>query len=159
MLDQEDFTGKMLIKTRIDDRYREIELHVCNKEINERVQEIVRELHSIYDEALYGTDERGERVQIVIANVIAFFAEGQRVIALSSEGRYNISKKLYELDEMLPDSGFVRISRSEIINIKKIGKLDMSLTGTIRIQMKNGYSTFVSRRNVAKLKKLLVKGD
>ena len=60
---------------------------------------------------------------------------------------------------MLPDSGFVRISRSEIINIKKIGKLDMSLTGTIRIQMKNGYSTFVSRRNVAKLKKLLVKGD
>ena len=76
MLDQEDFTGKMLIKTRIDDRYREIELHVCNKEINERVQEIVRELHSIYDEALYGTDERGERVQIVIANVIAFFRRG-----------------------------------------------------------------------------------
>ena len=31
----------------------------------------------------------------------------------------------------------------------------MSVTGTIRIIMKNGYETYASRRNVAKLKEKL----
>ena len=149
----------MLIKTEINEKYKEMELHVCNAEMNDKVREVVGELHSVFDEVIYGTDERGERLAINMGSVISFYAEGQRVIALNADGRFYISKKLYELEKMLPEPAFVRISKSEIINIRKIGKLDMSLTGTIRIIMKNGYSTFVSRRNVARLKKLLVRGD
>ena len=149
----------MLIKTEINEKYKEMELHVCNAEMNDKVREVVGELRSVFDEVIYGTDERGERLPISIGSVISFYAEDQRVIALNADGRFNISKKLYELEEMLPKTGFVRISKSEIINIRKIGKLDMSLTGTIRIIMKNGYSAYVSRRNVARLKKMLVKGD
>ncbi|MCR5329915.1 MAG: LytTR family transcriptional regulator DNA-binding domain-containing protein [Lachnospiraceae bacterium] len=148
----------MLIRTEINDRYKELELHVCNEVMNERVQEVVHELHSIYDEMIYGTDEKGDRHALSIAGVISFYAEGQRVIALNREGKFNISKKLYELEESLSDTAFVRISKSEIINTGLIVKLDLNMAGTIRITMKNGYSTFASRRNVAKLRKILVNG-
>ena len=147
----------MLIKTEINDRYKEIELHVCNEVMNDRVREVVRELHSFYDEMIYGIDEKGDRQALSIGSVISFYAEGQRVIALNREGRFTISKKLYELEESLSDTVFVRISKSEIINTGMIGKLDLNMTGTIRIIMKNGYTTFASRRNVARLKKILVK--
>ena len=147
----------MLIKTEIHERYKEIELHVCNEVLNDKVREVVKELHSIYDEVIYGTDVKGDRHPLSIGSVISFYSEGQRVIALTREGEFNISKKLYELEESLSDSGFVRISKSEIINIRMIGKLDMNMSGTIRITMKNGHSTFASRRNVARLKKMLVK--
>ena len=147
----------MLIKTEINERYREIELHVCNEVLNDRVREVVRELHSFYDEVIYGTDEKGDRHPLSIGSVISFYSEGQRVMALNRDGAFNIPKKLYELAETLADSGFVRISKSEIINIRMIGKLDLNMTGTIRITMKNGYSTFASRRNVARLRKMLVK--
>lgn len=42
--------------------------------------------------------------------------------------------------------------------LKKIRSLDVSLTGTIKVIMKNGYETYTSRRNVAKLKELLLRG-
>ena len=41
------------------------------------------------------------------------------------------------------------------MNIRKIKSLDMSISGTIRILMKNGHETYVSRRNVSKLKERL----
>ncbi|MCR5768880.1 MAG: LytTR family transcriptional regulator DNA-binding domain-containing protein [Lachnospiraceae bacterium] len=147
----------MLIKTEINEKYKEMELHVCNETMNDNVREVVRELHSYYDEVIYGTDERGNRRALSIGSVISFYSEGQRVMALNKEGAFNIQKKLYELEESLSDTVFTRISKSEIINIGQIAKLDMNMTGTIRIIMKNGYTTFASRRNVAKLKNILVK--
>jgi DNA-binding LytR/AlgR family response regulator len=41
--------------------------------------------------------------------------------------------------------------------VKKIKSLDMSVTGTIRVIMKNDYETYVSRRNVARIKERLAK--
>ena len=48
--------------------------------------------------------------------------------------------------------GFVRISNSEIVNSGHIDRLDMSLTGTIKMCMENGDETYVSRRYVSKIK-------
>lgn len=50
---------------------------------------------------------------------------------------------------------FVRISNSEIINLKKVKNFDLSFVGTISVEMANGTTTYVSRRYVAKIKKLL----
>ncbi|MBO6092254.1 MAG: LytTR family transcriptional regulator, partial [Oscillospiraceae bacterium] len=61
----------------------------------------------------------------------------------------------YVLEETLHDRGFVRISNSEIVNISQIEKLDMSYAGTIKMFMKNGDETFVSRRYVSKIKSVL----
>ena len=66
-----------------------------------------------------------------------------------------ISKKLYELEEAYGEDNFVRISKSELVNVKKIKSLDLSLTGTIKVIMKNGYETFSSRRNIAKIRERL----
>ena len=62
----------------------------------------------------------------------------------------------WKIEEEYEKLCFVRISKSEIVNYKKIKSLDMSLTGTIKVIMKNGYETYSSRRNVSKLKELLL---
>ena len=77
------------------------------------------------------------------------------MIALGEEERYVIPSKLYELEEELTQSHLIRISKSEIVNIRKIKSLDMSVSGTIKITMKNDHETYVSRRNVSKLKERL----
>ncbi len=64
-------------------------------------------------------------------------------------------QRLYELEERLDGTMFVRISNSEIINLKKVRKLDLSLTGTIRVLMTDGAATYVSRRYVKKIKQVL----
>ena len=145
----------MKIKTDINEKYNEIELHVCNHELSEEVKSISGELHLLYDKKLSGMDEKGNRRMLRPVEIFSLYSEGQRVSALSETERFTVQSKLYELEEELEKSHFIRISKSEIVNFRKIRELDMSVTGTIRIIMKNGYETYASRRNVAKLKEKL----
>ena len=50
---------------------------------------------------------------------------------------------------------FVRISNSEIINLKKVRSFDLSFAGTICVELQGGATAYVSRRCVSKLKKML----
>ena len=147
----------MRIKSEIHDKYTEIEVHVCNNKLNDKVKDVMQELHALYDDSLIGTDERGNRCVIAPAEIISFYSEGQKVIAQGNGQRYQIPRRLYELEESLSSAFFVRISKSEIINYKKITKLDLSIMGTIKVIMNNGYETYISRRNMTKIKELLRK--
>ena len=147
----------MKILTETDSRFEEIELHVCSNALTDEVRAVVGELHEIYDYNIPGTDEIGNKRMIRRTEILSAYSEGQRVIVLTGDGRYAVQKKLYELENELGDTNFIRISKSEIINIRKIKSLDMSITGTIRLVMKTGYETYVSRRNVAKIKEKLIK--
>ena len=49
----------------------------------------------------------------------------------------------------------VRISKSEIINLRFVKRLDLSITGTIGIQLKTGETAYVSRRYVNRIKSIL----
>ena len=147
----------MQIKTFIDKKYSETEIHVCKDELDDEVKYVVTELHNMFDESLTGTDERGNKRVLRPLDIVSFYAQGQRVFAIDDTEKYSVSSKLYELEEKYGVSGFVRISKSEIVNFRKIKSLDMSLTGTIKVIMKNGYETYTSRRNVAKIKEMLIR--
>ena len=147
----------MQIRSEINSKYQNIEIHVCNDELDDNVKSVMARLHMLFDAEISATDENGNRRMLRPADVISFYAEGQRVMAMDENGRYIVAKKLYELEEEMEKLCFVRISKSEIVNYKKIKGLDMSLTGTIKVIMKNGYETYTSRRNVPKIKELLLK--
>ena len=148
----------MQIKSEINPKYRELELHVCKDQMTQEVADVINQLHTFFDSSLAGMDEVGNRCVIRPAEVISFYAEGQRVMAMDSTKKYVISKKLYEIEKEYENLCFVRISKSEIVNYKKIRSLDVSFAGTIKVIMKNGYETYTSRRNVSKLKELLLQG-
>ncbi|MBO7449476.1 MAG: LytTR family transcriptional regulator DNA-binding domain-containing protein [Clostridiales bacterium] len=147
----------MKILTDIDNKYQEMELHVCNNALTEEVRAVVGELHEIYDKNIAGTDEKGNKRMLRKGEILSAQAEGQKVIVLTNDGRFTVQRKLYELETDLGDIDFVRISKSEIINLRKIKYMDMSFTGTIRLVLKNGYETYVSRRNVSKIKEKLAR--
>ena len=50
---------------------------------------------------------------------------------------------------------FLRISNSEIVNSAAILRLDISLTGTIGVELRGGIRTYASRRYVKKIKEFL----
>lgn len=63
--------------------------------------------------------------------------------------------RLYELEQRLDARRFVRISHSEIVNLKQVTGLDLGLTGTIRMTLSGGTVTYVSRRYVKRIKEAL----
>ena len=70
-------------------------------------------------------------------------------------GEYTLRLRLYEAEERLKPLRFVRISNSEIINLKKVRSFDLSFTGTICVILADGSKTYVSRRYVSKIKEVL----
>ena len=49
----------------------------------------------------------------------------------------------------------MRISNSEIVNLKKVRGFDLSFAGTICVSLSDGSVTYVSRRYVSKIKQVL----
>ncbi len=145
----------MDIKILIDKAYENIEIHVCNHEKNQEVIKIANTISDFFDSCILGTDENGDKVMLRLAKIIRFYAEKQKVMAQDEHGLYRIPQKLYELEKMLDETNFIRISKSEIVNMRKIRKLDMNMVGTIKVILNDGTETYTSRRNVTHLKKKL----
>ena len=145
----------MQVKSVINEKYEEVEIHVCNYEADDTVRELVSEISNFVNPGFSVQKQNGDKVVINENNVISFYSEGQRVLARVEGESYIVHKKLYELEQDLDKKLFFRASKSEIINLKKIQRLDLGITGTIKVIMKDGSETFTSRRNVAKLKQVL----
>lgn len=69
-----------------------------------------------------------------------------------------VKMRLYEFEELAencwwPD--FIRISNTDIVNFSKVTRLDMSLSGIIKVNFTNGENAIVSRRYMNKIKKQL----
>lgn len=77
------------------------------------------------------------------------------MFARSGNREYRLKNRLFELEEQLTGTTFVRISNSEIANFSKVASMDMGLSGTITLRFKNGETTYVSRRYVEKIKQYL----
>ena len=87
--------------------------------------------------------------------LIRIYAASGKVFAVTGKGEYTLRLQLYELEERLSPHQFVRISNSEIIHLKKVVNFDLSFAGTIYVKLSNGTVTYVSRRYVSKIKKIL----
>lgn len=149
----------MRVRARIDKNLDMVEILVCSNELTPQVKALVEDISAFVNEGISGTDFRGEKVMIPLRDILRFYSENQKVIARDMEGSYVVQEKLYELEERLDAGQFFRISKSEIVNLKKIKRLDMSITGTIKVTLSDGTETYTSRRNVTKLKQCLgIKG-
>ncbi len=83
--------------------------------------------------------------------ISCFTVEGNKVYALTDSEKLQIKLRLYQLEEILPDT-FVKINQSCIANIRKIERFDTSVSGTLLIKFKNGYKDYVSRRQMKAVK-------
>ena len=88
-------------------------------------------------------------------DVFYFESVDKRSFVYTSTEVYEISLKLYELEELMSDEGFIRSSKSQILNIAKIKSLCPDFGGRMEVVMDNGESLIVSRRYTKLLKERL----
>ena len=99
---------------------------------------------------------KNEKIEVIEQeDLIRIYAGSGKVFAVTENGEYTVRFRLYEIEKRLNHNQFVRISNSEIINLKKVNNFDLSFTGTIRVELTNGTAAYVSRRYVSKIKKIL----
>lgn len=87
--------------------------------------------------------------------IIRIFAQDGEVFVKTSNKTYKVRLTLNELEKRLDNKKFIRISRSEIVNLDYIKRLDLSFIGTIAVELSNNEVSYVSRRRLKDFKKVL----
>ena len=122
------------------------------KEESSLVQEI-KQLAEGAKNDLFGYAE-DEIVKLNPADIYYISVIGGKVYAVCEKNKYLLKKRLYLLEEKLPES-FVKINQSCLANIKKTERFDTSISGTLKIRFKNGDTDYVSRRQLRAVKERL----
>lgn len=144
----------MEIEISVDKNYVIPKIIIKTSSMNEEVQKIVSMLSK--DEIKVISGMKDDKVEILDENNISrVYAQNGMVYASTQNGVYVLKLRLYEIEEILNNKKFVRISKSEIINLREVKNFDFSFVGTISVQMKNNDVCYVSRRFVSKIKKIL----
>lgn len=119
----------MQIEIKLDESCKEPKIIIHTDKMTEEVSQIVKLLSEEKPEVFAAIHENGEIILLEQTEIIRIYAENDRVYAKTKDGSYRLKARLYELEERLNKKMFIRISNSEIINLKEVKKFDLSFPG------------------------------
>ena len=125
--------------------------------ITDEVREIVSFVKSRQGQISAMQD--GKRFEVPVADLFYVESVDNRVFLYTAAESYETRLKLYELEDMLKEKTFLRISKSMIVNLMKITSVRPALNGRFSAILKNGEEILISRKYVPALKRVLKGGE
>ena len=142
---------KITIETPAPDQEDEIILR-C-RQVDGKLLELIQALKTAPEKlTVY---QETEIIVLPLKDVYYFEAVDNKVFACCEKQVYEVRKKLYELEETLGGTDFLRISKSIIVDLSKIRSLAPCFSGRLEAKLKNGEKIIISRQYVPDLKKKL----
>ena len=145
----------MKVEVRIDPALKRPKVVIYAPAATAEVNELARRLAGEGTAPTFTVFRGSEALILPLGDILRFFADGKGVSCQTAGGVYAVRQRLYELEEELEGTRFVRVSHSEMVNLNKVTALDLSLTGTIKLTLEGDVAVYVSRRYVKKIKQVL----
>lgn len=144
----------MNVEIKIDNQQDQPRVLIITREITEEINLLMKQISQVQPTIISGILE--DKLEILKPQeIIRIYATQGKVFASYHKAEYLLKHRLYEIEEKLDSALFVRISNAEIINLKMVKNFDLNFTGTIRVHLMDGTTTYASRRYVLKIKKIL----
>ena len=142
------------IEIKINSNCKNPKITIETAEITSEINNLIKKLSESNLQIICGFLD--DKVEILNEeDIIYIYCSDSKVFASTIKNDYKLKLRLYELENQLNKSNFIRISNSEIINLKMVKSLHLSFTGTIYVKFINNKSTYVSRRYVKRFKEIL----
>ena len=94
----------------------------------------------------------GEAFMLPIVNVYYVESVDLKTFVYAEKAVYQSRMKLYEIEEYLKSSDFLRISKQVIVNVRKIKSVAPAGDSRFQATLKNGEKVLISRQYVPALK-------
>ena len=133
--------------------YLDPEIIVKCKEIDDVLQDIISYI-GIADKKMVGEVD-GELFFIPLNNILYFESVDKTVYIYTDKQVYRSSAKLYVLEEQLADTYFSRVSKTTILNLKKLNSVRSAKNAKLEGLLINKEKILISRQYVAEIKKRL----
>ena len=145
----------MKVEVHIDPQLTQAKVVIHAPARSPQVEQLARQLEALATPSTFTAFREGQARFLPLSDILRFYADGKGVSCQTAGGVYAVRQRLYELEEELEGTRFVRVSHSEMVNLNKVTALDLSLTGTIKLTLEGDVAVYVSRRYVKKIKQVL----
>lgn len=140
----------LFVSRDIEEPYADIHTN----ELTDNISKAVSILESEDSKDMLAVKKGSDIALLEFSDVYMFRVEDKQVVVYTENNNYLIKKPLYQVEETL-GSDFVRISKSAIVNLKKVERVAPSLKGMMFIQLKNGLKDNISRKYLPGFKEAL----
>lgn len=145
------------IEIQTDPRCHDPEVVIRTDRKTQRVEDIIHAIEACWDSSYpLIAGYRGNKMELLSQReILRVYAEARKVKIRTDGGVYDSRKSLTYLETVLNPDRFIRISRFEIANIRKIARFDFSMAGTVHIIFDDGSVTWAARRYVRVIQQAL----
>ena len=140
----------LFLSNEIDESYADIHTN----QLTENIKKAVSILENDEFNNILPVKKGSDIVFLDFNDIYMVRVEDKQVMVYSENSVYPIKKALYQVEDEL-NSSFIRISKTTIVNMKKIDRVAPSLKGMMFIQLKNGLKDNISRKYLPNFKKAL----
>lgn len=144
----------MKINLEIDLKVHDIIVNILANKKSDETDSFLNYLNNYKQDKIIGYYNK-ELTLLEKNQIESIFTEHNHIYAYCQNKTYQLKNRLYELEELLKNDQFIRISNAELINLNKVKKLDLNFSGTIKISLESGRYTYCSRRKIANIKQAL----
>ncbi len=149
---------KIEVNFKKDISLNHINVLVSASELDKEVEALMERVSERPPDILEIKDVNGQLLKINMYDII-FVSVTQKLSQIVTENeKYTFRQSLQSIEDLLNIQMFVRISRYELINLNKVKFYDLSISGTLRLELAGGAETWVSRRFVPVVRKRLITG-
>ncbi len=143
----------MKIEIDIDEKYSDIAVEIKSPKLTQDIEKMISLMRMI--DMQIAVKKEDEIVLLDTNQILYVEAVERKTFVYTKDESYEIDLRLYEVEQQLIDQGFIRISKTTIINLKKIQSLKADINRKIRVTLINGEQIVVSRMYADELRKRL----
>ena len=144
----------MIVNLFVSRDIEEPHADIHTNELTDNVTKAISILESDESKDMLAVKKGSDIALLEFSDVYMLRVEDKQVKVYTENTDYSIKKPLYQVEENL-SGDFVRISKTTIVNLKKIERVAPSLKGMMFIQLKNGLKDNISRKYLPDFKQAL----
>jgi len=129
----------------------ELEIIINCKKTDDNILKIVSMIK--FNDIKLTVTRDGNLFILDIDNIFYFESVDKKNFVYTQDEVYETSLRLYEIEEIYPDTDFFRSSKSTVINVSKIKMIKPLFGGKVEVLLENEERLVVSRQYVPVLKK------
>ena len=141
------------ISMQIDDAYEDTEILIRSPKLTPELEQILAALHLL--EQKITVTNGGETAFLDAAEIVYAESVDRKTFVYTQSACHETKLRLYELEELLAPCGFLRISKSCLVQVRMIRSLRTELDRRLRLTLETGEQIIVSRQYADALKQHL----
>lgn len=139
------------ITVNLNEKLDDTEISINCKEMTPNIENMIALLRMLNQQMVVTKD--GENYLLDVSKILYIEVMERKTFIYADEAIYESKLKLYEMEERLCQSGFLRVSKSCLVHLKFIRSIKNDVERKLRLTLENGEQIMVSRQYADEIKK------